>query len=642
MCGIAGYILNRPARSARDVRGLLSPMLRHRGPDDEGVCLISRKGPAVQAYRTDRTVYGKPSELPHLYDEDRIIEHDIALAHTRYAIIDLTPGGHQPFFSGDGSVAAIFNGEIYNYVELRQELSAAGVGFRTASDTEVLVEGYRAWGRDLWNRLNGFWAVALYDLNRGEMVLSRDRIGVAPLYYRETGEGLFFASYIQPLLDIFSPGAGMDRDAAMGFLQTGFKDLDHSTFYSGIKTVPARSAFTFRQGQNAFSQAEKNEYWDFPSRRLEPSQIPFSEAVEKFRETFFDAVRIRLRSDIKLAFELSGGLDSSSAAAAAAVLRNNDVTTYTVKVRGADEEPYARTFLKKYPVDYRVLRDLEEDFTREHPFFTGIMEEPYDNPGSYNHYKMLKVMKWEGVGVVVGGAGGDEALAGYETSFWPAAYREMKSGGILSYMTADWHEFVRRFRTLKNARDTLVHYAVAPFRRAAAVLSGSSPGASLKSVTKALGYRREYLKLPFTERVLFHYRVALVPYYMRSTDHYTMGIPMEHRFPFVDYRIIELGLSMPASYLFRNGWTKYLLRKAMEPYLPREILWRRKKMGFPFAYRRYLKANRKTFEPYLPELEKMGLQPGDRPVYGHLLKKDPRYLWRLLSAAIWGRYVLNK
>lgn len=634
MCGIGGYILRAPvARQARDIDILLRGV-RHRGPDDEGACLVSRKDRTLQCYRSEFTVPGAAQDWPDIRNDAAIIPHDLSLVFTRYSIIDLTEKAHQPFVSADASVASVFNGEIYNYIELRNELSAQGVRFRTTSDTEVLVEGYRLWGEQLWPKMNGFWAVALYDMRDDTVILSRDRIGVAPLYYRETPKGFFFSSCIQPLIDIEPDGINIDPDVILGFANRSIKDHDNTTCYRQIRSVPSLTTVIFHAGQASFADAAHRPYWHFPSSRLTVRDLSLPEAVRRYRETFFNSVELRLRADVKVAFELSGGLDSSSVVAAAARLRHSDITTYTAKVKGADEEPYARSLLRYYPVDYRVIERAEDGFVDDYEVFSKIMEEPYDNPNNYTHYKMLQRMKSEGVSVVVTGAGGDEILAGYEGSFWPQAYRELKESGHV--WAADWYEFCRRFKTIRRTAETLKHYWVdlpGWLRRRTGGLDHTA--GDTFPPTRAAACQQLYASLSFHERVLYHFTVALVPYYMRSSDHFTMALPIEHRFPLLDYRMVDLCLQMPIPYLFRNGWTKYLLRKSMEPYLPATIIWRRKKMGFTFPYAMYFRQHRERFEPLMSRLTAINIPPESFGTYDELLRRDPAGLWRLLSTAIW-------
>jgi asparagine synthase (glutamine-hydrolysing) len=633
MCGIAGYFLARSIEKSSENIDLMLPPIRSRGPDDEGVCLLKRGTGDVKFYRTENTAPSIATNLPIIADDCSIINHDLALIHTRYSIIDLSDAAHQPFVSSDRSIAGIFNGEIYNYIELKEELSSFGVKFRTASDTEVLIEGYRVWREKLWTKMNGFWAVALYDFNKDEIILSRDRIGVAPLYYREMQNGFYFASTIKSLIDLDPSSVSLNQDTLLGFAQTGIKDHAGTTFYNEIKSLPSSETVIFRPHKHSIIDAVSDKYWDFPSSRLSTKDLSFSEAVNRFRETFFSAVKLRLRADVQLAFELSGGLDSSSIVAAAANLTDKKIRTYTAKVKDADEEPFARAILDYYPVDYRVIENFERGFKDNYDQFSHIMEEPFDNPNLYTHHRMLQKMKSDGVSVVLTGAGGDEVLAGYEASFWPSAYTEMRHNG--HYWQAELYEFCRRFMTIREALRTISHYLfdLPKFFKNSIVASHiDKPGGY---PTAALELKDQYRELSFHERTRFHFSVALVPFYMRSSDHFTMGVPVEHRFPLLDYRLVELGLQMPVSYLFKNGWTKYLLRKAMEPYLPDKIIWRRKKMGFKFPFYEYFREYRDSFSPLISYLKEIDFPTQEFGDYDQLLKQDAVVLWRLLSTAIW-------
>ena len=636
MCGIAGYCLNTLIEPKTRVIENFLQSIGKRGPDDEGVCLVSREQNLHRFYRSDHT-HESLNALPHIKGSDGIM-HDLAFFHTRFSILDLSEKGHQPFISQDQSVIAIFNGEIYNYIELKQELAAQGVKFQTRCDTEVLVEGYARWKDALWSKMNGFWSVVLYDGRDQSVVFCRDRIGIAPFYYRETSRGVYFSSYIEPLVDIEGQKARLNEDSIFGFVQTGFKDVEQSTFYKEIKSIPAGCAFRLSSRQSVLSQALVNRYWDLPSQRLQDKDISFPQAVKEFRTLFFDAVDIRLRADVKIAFELSGGLDSSSIVAAALLLNKNKITTYTVKLKGADEEPFARSILQKYDLDYRVLEHMEDYFAGDYASFSKLMEEPFDNPNNYTHHQMLKIMKSQGVKVVMTGAGGDEILAGYEASFWPKAYQEWKSESSSSFLKADWYEACRRYKTFNKTRITVGNYSSA-FLKKLFLSSPSAKERQLDMETPALNYQSQYNKLSFDEQRRFHFSVALLPYYMRSSDHYTMGVPIEHRFPLLDYRLVEFGLRLPISYLFRNGWTKYILRKAMEPYLPGKIIWRRQKMGFQFPFRSYLENNAKIFAPLLGECYEFYPQLRVYGDYFVLAQENPVLLWRLISTGIWRKGV---
>ena len=630
MCGIAGYLLKeRREGPAAEAVSLLAGVQR-RGPDDEGICLVDRFERSIHLFSTENThptvaltVHSLAASLP---------VHDVALLHARFAVIDLSPGGHQPFLSQDGSCAAVFNGEIYNYIELREALAAEGVSCWTASDTEVLVEGWRHWRHGLWPRLNGFWAVAIYDARDNAVILCRDRLGVAPLYYRETAKGLYFSSLIEPLRDIVPGGDEIDRDVLQGFLDAGLKDHDGTTVYRHIRSLPSATAVTFSYGSPIdMLRAERCVYWHPPQASLTEKDISFKDAVRSLQDALMDAVRIRLRSDVPVAFELSGGLDSSSVAAMAAQMLDKPLTAYTIKVRGRDESAYAAAVARRFGMDHRIVTDMEEDLPRDAEAFACVMEEPYDTPANYTHHRMLRKIKADGFHVVLTGAGGDEALAGYEASFWPSAGRALRCQGFGPFCQAEAYEFHRRFRTWSGAKKVFKGYVEACRR-----FAGGRPLfiEDVCTPSRAAEYRRACAGGDFYAQRLFHVQVGLLPYYLRSTDHYTMNIPLEHRFPLLDYRLLELGMKMPVAYLFRGGWTKYVLRQAMKAYLPSSVLWRRNKMGFPFDFKAYFGPRAAAFEKYVKPVQQAGFACGESG-YASLAARDPVRLWRMLSVGIW-------
>jgi asparagine synthase (glutamine-hydrolysing) len=639
MCGIAGYVLTRPVDDAAHALETLLGGIRHRGRDDEGFCLISRASDSLVFARTEQTV--GHDGLPHI-SEITGREHDLALLNTRFAIIDPTPAGHQPFSSRDGSIVAVFNGEIYNHLELRSELESAGVTFRTGCDTEALVEGYAQWGDALWERLNGFWAVALYDRRTCMLTLCRDRLGIAPLYLRETPDGVYFASAIEPLRCIRPATSAIEKERVQGFIETSLKDFDRWTLFSGIESLPPATVARWSRYATRRQDAVEHRFWDLPSERLTTADLTLDDAVGQFRDLLFSAVELRLRADVDVAFELSGGLDSSSIVAAAATIRGS-VATYTIEVPEHNEEPYARTILQQYPdIDYRVLREPERDFMDRAEWFAHRMEEPFHSPNIYTHFEMRQRMKAVGVDVVISGAGGDEVLAGYEPLFWPQARNAIRADGDVAALRR--HEFAMHMRQLRSwpLLKSRAHRGAKRLRR---LLATGRPWAAadtamvrdggVSATNIALELERGYASLPYYDQRAYHFETGLLPYYLRSNDVFSMAIPIEQRLPFLDYRLVELGMRMPPSYLFREGWTKYVLRRAMQPYLPPAILWRRDKMGFPFAYQRFLRANRERLLPTVDRARGAGLLGRDDLSYDTMLRADPIRLWRICSTGLW-------
>ncbi|HEY8105846.1 MAG TPA: asparagine synthase C-terminal domain-containing protein, partial [Gemmatimonadales bacterium] len=413
------------------------------------------------------------------------------------------------------------------------------------------------------------------------------------------------------------------------------KDLDDTTMYREIRSFPAATTMRIGREGARLEDARALRYWAPPRQRLAATDISLDEAAAELRNRLFDAVSLRLRADVEVACELSGGMDSSSIVAAAATLRDRPITTFTVKVPEQDEEPFARTMLERYRLDYRVMLRPERAFLGDADDFTALMEEPYHSPNIYTHFLMRRSMKTDGAFVVLAGAGGDEVLAGYEHLFWPRAAAELCDAGLRDHVERyDRARGCYRAPTIRQRLSGRWWRARAAAFNAAKRLLGRTLAPALEGLS-ADAYQARYASLSFQQQQLYHQRVAMLPYYLRSNDHFTMEIPIEARYPFLDYRIVELGLQVPIQYLFQDGWTKYLLRRAMEGHLPREIVWRREKMGFPFDYQGFLNSSRPEFEPALHRLDVLGTSPDRYGSYDALLAADPMKLWRLCSTALW-------
>ncbi|MDH5265901.1 MAG: hypothetical protein OEX21_14220, partial [Betaproteobacteria bacterium] len=269
MCGIGGYVLRDLAPTVPEAVDRFLGALRTRGPDDEGVVLVDRPDGVIRHCRTDRSA---PALAPHLEPLTALrgVRHNVAIVNARFAIADRRAEAHQPFVSRCGTVVGAFHGEIYNYPELGRELEAAGVALRTRGDTEVLIEGYRLWGDALWPRLNGFWAVLLYDGRTRRVVISRDRLGVAPLYVRETAQGIFFASTIRPLIAADPAPVHVHPAVLAGFIDTELKDVDAATCFQEIQTFPAATTLTLA-GDTPVADGRHSRYWAVPAAPLRPA-----------------------------------------------------------------------------------------------------------------------------------------------------------------------------------------------------------------------------------------------------------------------------------------------------------------------------------------------------------------------------------
>jgi asparagine synthase (glutamine-hydrolysing) len=606
MCALAGYALaeERETSSARVRAALLA--MRHRGPDDEGVALFDPAAGTVAE--------GAP--------------HAVAFGHRRFAIIDTSPAGHQPFWSADGTVCAALNGEVYNYVEVRAELAAQGVAFRTSSDTEVLVAAYQRWGADCFPRLNGFWAVSLWDGRRRQVLLARDRLGKAPLYVWRESSGLFWASELKGLFALAPrAGARVDARTVAEFVTHNRRDVHGSTCYEGVTSFPAGAHAWVEPG----GSCRPTTYWALPAERRRAAEVPSREAAARVEELLRDAVRIRLRADVPVGVQLSGGLDSSSALALAAQEAPR-VRAYTVAFDEpeADEERFARLAAAHYPaaVDYRVIKPPAGDLLEALDDYVYLMGEPFHSPNQFASQRVWQAMHADGLRVVLYGAGGDEVFAGYADEYYlPYLRHLLRRGAVGAWLRGS---LLSTERTLgRQLRD----YG----RRLRARLGGRRlPAEGDPFVPTAGAAPREGPAEDIEPLLRDNMTDWRMGYWLRLDNQNSMGVPVELRCPFLDHRLVEYAFTLPVEYLIRDGWLKWVLRRAMAPHLPAEVVWRRRKMGFPFPLSPWLRAGR---ERLLAAAAGGGCPFVDdsrlRARYDAMALGNPRRLWCLLSVALW-------
>ncbi|MGI8422295.1 MAG: asparagine synthase (glutamine-hydrolyzing), partial [Gaiellaceae bacterium] len=391
MCGLCGVVeLERPA-DRRAVETMLDG-LAHRGPDGRGV----------------------------------FADDGICLGHLRLAIIDLSDAGLEPFAGEGGRLQLIFNGEIYNYLELRDELAGKGHVFRTQTDTEVLLASYREWGEACVERFNGMWAFAIWDAARRTLFCSRDRFGVKQFYYRLDGGRLAFASEPWPL------GRGRaNLRAVREYLEQGYLDQGEETFFEDVVRLPPAHSLTFDA-----AGLRLRRYWT-----LEPGDAP-ADPVAAVRETFLDAVRLQLRSDVPVGTCLSGGIDSSSIAVAVAHPgheRQKTVTAYFDDA-GFDERPYARAVIDATGAEAHWVSFTDGDLVENLPAIVQAQGEPFGSTSICAGWYVMREARRAGLTVMLDGQGGDEILAGYRASF---GYRlsDLLRGGRVAEATAELRSF---------------------------------------------------------------------------------------------------------------------------------------------------------------------------------------------------------
>jgi asparagine synthase (glutamine-hydrolysing) len=557
MCGIAGFIASGDDHAAASAVGRMVDALGHRGPDGRGLWHNSANNGTV------------------------------VLGHTRLAIIDLSENGRQPLQSACGRYVTTFNGEIYNYRELRQELQAGGVSFRTQTDTEVLQEAIKHWGVEAFTRFNGMWALAQADVATGETLVARDRLGVKPLFYEAGGERYVFASEIKALLAADPRRRSLNAAVVARYLQQGLLDADNETFFSGIRQLPAAHyARLSVDGENGLKVTPVR-YWSPPT---DSSPISDDDAIATVRSLLLSSVELRLRSDVPCGVLLSGGVDSSGIAAAMSrVAKAADVKLLSAVSDDAsfDESRFVDRVSAhlKLPVLKVQLRNDASETWQQMEDATWHHDAPLLSLSAVAHLQLMQRAREAGVTVVLSGQGADEVFCGYKkyVPFYAqtlvAEHKYARAAGMLL-------GFALRGTVLNQFKLTEASRYLSP-RVGAARASVLGPAAREAYARVPMGLDGGWL----VDRQKKDLEQLSVPSLLHYEDRMSMAMGREVRLPFLDFRIVETALRMPPHFKIRDGWTKWVLRKAIEPWLPSEISWRRDKQGFVNPQSRWLRVN---------------------------------------------------
>jgi asparagine synthase (glutamine-hydrolysing) len=564
MCGIGGFLSARPAPSA-ELEARLSAMvaaLRHRGPDDEGTWTNGRAG----------------------------------LAHARLSIIDLSPLAHQPMASADGTVWISYNGEIYNLAEIRRDLEAAGYRFKSRSDTEVIVNGWHAWGPRIFARLNGMFALALWDRRSGRLVLARDRIGKKPLYYAKSRARLLFASEIKALFAWPDVGRAADLSAIDRYLTLGYVPAPATAFAGIEKLPPAHYLAIGFAPDGSLGEPELVRYWRLP----EPPPAMRPPDVAQMREELVArleaAVRRRLVADVPLGAFLSGGVDSSSVVAMMARAAGTRVKTFSIgfSAREYDETRYARLVAERYATDHEEFV-VEPDAVAVLPRLVWHYGEPFADPSAIPTYYVSEMARRR-VKVALNGDGGDECFLGYNR------YRAMRHlarldrapgwgrAGLARLLGLAPPALGRRYK-LREIRAVLEASRAEPASRYLPTLAyftdAQKEALYGEGMSRSLRHAGASLFEPFfaaPESLVGGANLADIHTYlpddlMVKVDVASMAHGLEARSPFLDYELVEWAAALPPSLKLAGGVSKALLKSAMAPYLPAPVL-ARPKAGF--------------------------------------------------------------
>lgn len=564
MCGISGIIhLDRSPVPEPQIWDMIKAM-KHRGPNDNGT----------------------------------FFEDGIGFGFVRLSIIDLTPAGHQPMFSHDERYVMIFNGEIFNYVELREELKSKGHVFKTSTDTEVLLTAYIEWGEDMLHRLNGMWAFVIYDRKEKTVFGSRDRYGIKPLYYSIDGNRLIFASEIPSILAVLGRKPTADRNALFDFLIFNRTDQNEDTFFSEIKKVNHGHHFKIKvePGKSVTQALTIKKWYDLRKELKEPFKDP-----EEFRQMFVSSIALRLRSDVPIGVCLSGGLDSSSIVSTMIQdFDKRDVHTFSAVYgdgKFGDESKFIHLYKDELqnmhyimPDDKTLMADIE---TMVHAH-----AEPIASTGPYAQYKVMDLAK-DHVTVTLDGQGADEMLAGYHY-FFGFHFKNLLLKGKIGSMASEMFHYCNKHRALLGLMSFVLFMLPAGVRARARAMEKGYIDEEFFTTQSALASTISgelYGSTTLQEALINHFEFKL-EHLLKWEDRNSMWFSLEARVPFLDHRLVERTLTLPDEMIIKDGMTKHILREAMKGRLPEPIRTRRDKIGFGTphdewfrtpAFQRYIK-----------------------------------------------------
>ncbi|MDB9359760.1 asparagine synthase (glutamine-hydrolyzing) [Nodularia spumigena CS-588/02] len=575
MCGIVG-IVNFKNPSDQQISHLvrMTKSLRHRGPDDEGYVIFEDDG-TVHNYCGEDTPQTVRNSLPELQFAETVkgISSVVALGHRRLSIIDLSVGGHQPMSYLNKRYWIVFNGEIYNYIELREQLKIDGYSFGSNSDTEVILAAYDRWGTDCLSRFNGMWSFVIYDRQNKIFFIARDRFGIKPLYYFKNENTFIFASEIKALIQHPDVTVSPNIDYLKMYLNHGAKEYIKETAFENIYKFPFASYLHCDAG-SLINELHPEVFW-----RLKPNlesesfcQNKANILAKEYYDLLEDAVRIRLRSDVRIGSALSGGLDSSSIvylvnqqlkAMGKEELQETFSSVYkSDKTRYCDESHFINILAQLLRVNSNQIEPQEQDVPKEHEKVIWYMENPPENTCMSNWHTFKKVSQTN-VKVTLDGQGADEQLAGYFLYF-PNYLCSLP-------LFETYREMLKIIRLPGSNRFIFQAFLIVHFK----LIFG------VDLLTRLFRFiKKRNLELNLNQLLADDIQTRLITL-IHYADSVSMAHSIESRMPFMDYRLVEFLAGVPACYKIHNGWTKYLARLAFDKKLPDEICWRKDKMGWP-------------------------------------------------------------
>jgi asparagine synthase (glutamine-hydrolysing) len=607
MCGVSGIINFNGKQVEEEQLKVMMKKIKHRGPDDEGT----------------------------------YIDKNVGLGFVRLSILDLSIAGHQPMNSSDGRYVIIYNGEVYNYVEIRDELKSKYT-FKTGTDTEVILTAYLEWGEKCLDKFNGMFAIVIYDTLQRELFIARDRFGIKPLYYYQDDERFYFASEIKAILPLLQTKTANDQ-IILDYIIYNRTDHTNQTFFSNI----------IKLEHGHYLKIKNNKITSTCWYDLEEKVANTSYKNENYLELLTDAVRLILRSDVPVGVSLSGGLDSSS------------VTSLLLKKIGVkDLQTFSAVYDKSEPTDESKFIDLyrneikgmhfvspsAETFKNDYVDFVDSHNEPVSDVGPYIQYKVMQLAK-KYVTVTIDGQGADEQLGGYH-NFFGAYYKELFYKMKFGSLVKENYHYLKKHRSMEGIKYMMYYMMPAKIKEKYSknIFEGINDEFFRENFQNSSIVKDLYHPNDLVASSMQHFNFKL-EHLLKWDDLNAMHFSVESRVPFLDHRLVEKTLSLPSDQIIKNGQTKAILRESMKGILPEEIRTRIDKKGFSNPRDKWFKT--KEFQEIIQsilhskkfnDLGYFDLSVCEKKYQMHLDgKKDhSRDIWKWINLSTWHeRFIEN-
>ena len=566
MCGILAYYSKSYLKSEEisdSIHSLNS--IKHRGPDGEGVVLINTNTGNHKILKTKDT----PSDIE--IKNTLTSDFNLLIGHRRLKILDLSNNAHQPM--NFNKIWLTYNGEIYNYLEIKNELKLLGYDFITSSDTEVLLKAYDYWGVKCLEKFNGMWSFVLWDGNKNEIIISNDRFGIKPLYKYSTQKIQIYFSEIKQLKYFKEEAITLNQKNCDLFINTGFQPYETETYFNEIKRFE-KGQYEILNCKTGVSISDK--YYQLHS--IVPNKSNFNERLEEFNYLFDDAVYIRTRSDVEIGIAISGGVDSSlilERISNLKLFKANNLQSFSAVFpnTNADESFFINKLLEQFQLQSNFINPIEFLDAQSFKGHIKAIEFPPSSMTYFSQFILNKSINKQNVTVNLGGQGADEIFGGYHQHIYIYLRSLIIRGKIIKYLSE-----AKSFSKLKNINLIKFHkiilndiYTLYAFKL------------GLKKIdNKLLNYVFKINKL--TDYLLSDFKTLTLPVYLKADDGNSMAFGVETRLPFMDYRIVDFGFSLPENFKIYNGWNKYFLRNAFTK-INSEIKWRKDKKGFTSPFK---------------------------------------------------------